>query len=171
MTLIVILFVHYNTIGKVKSIGVSNFNIQHLEYFKKAGLTIPSVNQIEIHPFLVEGQVVDYCKKNGILIQAYSPIAQAKRLDDPVLVKLGKKYNKTAAQIMLKWSLQNGFITLPKSTTKKRIIENGDLFDFELTKKDFDMLAQLAKEQFRCCWNVINTQPWDEKHFVSRSKL
>ena len=151
--------------GKLKSIGVSNFNVSHLKCFAKAGLTTPSVNQIEIHPFLVEKDIVDYCNKNGIFIEAYSPIAQAKKLDDETLVAIGKKYKKSAAQVMLRWGLQQNFIILPKSTTPKRIVANADLYDFKLSNDDMKALDKLAEKYFRVCWNVINTVEWDEKIF------
>ena len=151
--------------GKLKSIGVSNFNVSHLKCFAKAGLTTPSVNQIEIHPFLVEKEIVDYCNKNGIAIEAYSPIAQAKKLDDKTLVEIGKKYKKSAAQVMLRWGLQQNFIILPKSTTPKRITANADLYDFKLSDDDMKALDKLAEKYFRVCWNVINTVKWDEKNF------
>ena len=151
--------------GKLKSIGVSNFNVKHLECFVKAGLKTPSVNQFEIHPFLVEKEIVDYCRKNNIIIEAFSPIAQAKKLDNETLVEIGKKYNKTAAHVMLRWGLQQNFIILPKSTTPKRIVANADLFDFKLTDDDMKALDKLAENKFRTGWNVINTIQWDEKIF------
>ena len=154
--------------GKLKSIGVSNFNVSHLKCFAKAGLTTPSVNQIEIHPFLVEKEIVDYCRKNNIFIEAYSPIAQAKKLDNETLVEMGKKYKKTAAHVMLRWGLQQNFIILPKSTTPKRIIANADIFDFKLSGDDMKALDKLAENYFRVSWNVINTVKWDEKHFVKK---
>jgi len=153
-------FVEYQKQGKIRSIGVSNFNIDHLRAFESHGFPLPSVNQIEVHPFLVEEKLIDYCNKKNIKIEAYSPIAQAKKLDDPVLKKLAAKYKKNTAQIMLRWGLQMGFIILPKSSDLKRIKDNANLFDFELSAQDMKELDALKKANFRCCWNVINTAKW-----------
>lgn len=129
--------------GKIKSIGVSNYGAHHIdELLKWEGLRIkPVLNQIELHPWLQRTELVDYLRKHGIVAEAYSPLTRGQRLEDPQLVALSKKYNKSAAQILIKWSLQSGFVTLPKSVHADRIKSNFEVFDFELTKEDFEALG------------------------------
>ncbi|OAP65616.1 hypothetical protein AYL99_01588 [Fonsecaea erecta] len=133
--------------GKVRSIGVSNYGVHHLEELKAyiaqlekeggegAGGKI-SVGQWELHPWLARPDITEWCRQNGVLCQAYSPLARGQRMEEPVLHKLGEKYNKSPAQILVRWSLQKGFSPLPKSVSIKRIEENADVFDFELTDED-----------------------------------
>ena len=122
--------------GVVKSIGVSNYGIKHLNEIISNEYTIPSVNQIELHPFMLHDGIETYCKKKGIVIEAYAPLAQATRLNDSILINIAKKHDKTAAQVMLRWGLQRGFVILPKSVRKVRIKENKSIDDFELTKNE-----------------------------------
>jgi diketogulonate reductase-like aldo/keto reductase len=129
--------------GIVKSIGVSNYGVHHLEeLFSQPWLKIkPAVNQIEINPWCQQSDIVDYCKKHSIAVQAYSPLMFGHRLDDPELVALGKKYNKSSAQILIRWNLQKGFTPLPKTVRTSRLKENIDVFDFEISDED---VAQLG---------------------------
>ena len=135
--------------GRVKAIGVSNFHINHLEEMREyAREWPPSVNQIELHPWCQQKKLVSYCQENHILVQAYSPLLVGSRLDDPTLAALAAKYDRSPAQILLRWSLQRGFIPLPKSQTPERITENARVFDFELSSSDMaslDSLDQGAK--------------------------
>ena len=158
---------HFHKQGKLKHIGVSNFNTTHLKLFEQCGLTKPYCNQIELHPFLREKDIVEYCIKNNILIEAYSPIAKAKKMDNEILKKCATKHKKSVAQIMIRWSLQQGYITLPKSTNSKRIVENSKVFDFKLDNDDLKNIDTLAKENFRSTgWEAIKTV-WKEEHFVN----
>jgi diketogulonate reductase-like aldo/keto reductase len=138
--------------GHAKSIGVSNYTIKHLEELKEYAKITPAVNQVELHVFLQQPELVKYCQENNIVIEAYSPLAHAKDMDNPVIAEIAEKYGKTYAQIMLRWTIQKGFVTLPKSVTPSRIKENIDIFDFEL---DEDDLAKIAKQDqdLRTAWN------------------
>ncbi|KAI9838876.1 MAG: hypothetical protein M1819_004083 [Sarea resinae] len=137
--------------GKIRSLGVSNYGIHHLQelenYIKEeeakkgkgSGGEI-SVGQWEVHPWLARPEIVEWCEKRGIIVEAYCPVIRGQRFDEPVLKQLAKKHSKTPAQILLRWSLQKGFVPLPKSVTKARIEENAKLYDFELTKEDLESL-------------------------------
>jgi methylglyoxal/glyoxal reductase len=129
--------------GKVKAIGVSNFQVHHLEDVMKDAEIKPMVNQVEYHPRLTQQEVKTFCDNNGIQFEAWSPLMQGQLLDNPVLQELANKYNKSVAQVILRWDLQNGVITIPKSTKEQRIIENANLFDFELTKEDMKQINNL----------------------------
>ncbi|KAL5318637.1 hypothetical protein ACEPPN_013701 [Leptodophora sp. 'Broadleaf-Isolate-01'] len=133
--------------GKVRSIGVSNYGVKHLdemeEYMKeleeeggKGKGGVISVGQWEIHPWLPRSDIVEWCKKRNIVVEAYSPLVRGQRLDDKDLQPLIKKYGKSAAQILIRWSLQHGFVPLPKSVTANRIVDNATVYDFELTEED-----------------------------------
>ncbi|KAF5100824.1 hypothetical protein D0Z00_001093 [Geotrichum galactomycetum] len=129
--------------GKIRSIGVSNYGIPHVEELLNwDGLQIkPAVDQIELHPWLQRPELVGYLRKKNIVPVAYSPLTRGKRLDDAQLAEYAKRYNKSPAQILIKWSLQAGFVTLPKSTNAQRIRDNIDVDDFELSVEDFDKLG------------------------------
>jgi methylglyoxal/glyoxal reductase len=129
--------------GKVKAIGVSNFQVHHLEDVMKDAEIKPMVNQVEYHPRLTQQEVKTFCDNNGIQFEAWSPLMQGQLFDNPLLKNLANKYNKTVAQIILRWDLQNGVVTIPKSTKEHRIIENSTVFDFELTKEDVDQINNL----------------------------
>jgi diketogulonate reductase-like aldo/keto reductase len=144
--------------GLIRSVGVSNFGVQHLEGLQKAGLPRPSVNQIELHAFQRKADIVDYCVKNRIGVMGYSPIAQAKKHDDPDLQRIAKRLDKSVAQVLIRWSVQRGFITIPKSTKPERILENGRVFDFELSPDDMAVLN--AKPEESVAWNPT-VSPWE----------
>ncbi len=131
--------------GKAKAIGVSNFQPHHLQTLIKKCDIVPAVNQIEIHPYLTNEEVVQFCKSKNIAPEAWSPIAKGKILDDPKLLSLANKYNKTVAQIAIKWHLQRGLIVIPKSVNKSRILENSQVFDFELNPEDMKLISSLNK--------------------------
>ena len=120
--------------GRAKAIGVSNFIIRHLDQLAETSSTIPAVNQIEFHPFFNRQGLFDYCFEKSITIESYSPIALGKRLDDPRLIKIANDYQKTPAQIMLRWNLQKGCVVIPRSLSQSHILENFNVFDFELSK-------------------------------------
>ena len=121
--------------GKIKSIGVSNFMPHHLEALMKTDV-VPMVNQIEFHPGFTQWETLEYCKKNGILVEGWSPLGSGRVLSDERLKKIASKYGKSVAQICIRWSLQHGVLPLPKSVTESRIIENADVFDFEISSAD-----------------------------------
>lgn len=129
--------------GRVRAIGVSNFQVHHLEDLLKDAEIKPMVNQVEYHPRLTQNEVQAFCRENGIQMEAWSPLMQGQLLDNEVLVDIAAKYNKSVAQIILSWDLQNGVVTIPKSTKEHRIIENSQVFDFELTQEDMQQINEL----------------------------
>lgn len=126
--------------GKIKTIGVSNFDVEELDHLLANCRIKPAVNQIESHPFFAHEELREACISRGIHIQAYSPMAQGQALDRPEIKTIASKHGKTPAQILLKWGLTHGNIILPKSLTKHRIESNAQLFDFELDSDDMDVL-------------------------------
>ncbi|MBI4054127.1 MAG: aldo/keto reductase [Candidatus Doudnabacteria bacterium] len=138
--------------GKARAIGVSNYTIAHLEEMKSYAAIPPAVDQVELHPFLYQKELVDYCSRNKIAVEAYSPLVHGKRLDSPDVAKIAQKYKKSNAQILVRWSLQHDFVVLPKSVRKERIQENINVFDFELSAKDMEFLDSL-NENYRTCWD------------------
>jgi len=148
--------------GKIRSLGISNYGVHHLdemeEYMKeleqergkgKAGVI--SVGQWELHPWLARPDIVQWCEKRGIVLEAYSPLVRGERMQEKIMQPLMKKYGKTAAQILLRWSLQRGFVPLPKSVTPSRIDENADIYDFELSPDDMKSLE--TGDYSPCTWD------------------
>lgn len=131
--------------GRAKSIGVSNFQVPHLERLAAETDTVPAVNQIEVHPYFVNEEVRRYGAEHGIVTEAWSPIAQGKVLDDPVVTRIAESVGRTPAQVVLRWHIQRGDVVFPKSVTPKRIEENFALFDFELNDSDVKALSALDK--------------------------
>ncbi|GAA5852087.1 hypothetical protein JCM5353_005041 [Sporobolomyces roseus] len=145
--------------GKIKSIGVSNFNEKHLQQLVDAGLEIPAVNQIELHPFLQQKPIVEWCQKNDVVVEAYCPIMRGQNFADPILRKLAKKHDATVAQILIRWSLQKGFVPLPKSDTPGRIQENFDVFGLTLDEGDMKELDSLDQGQGKSVsWNPVDVE-------------
>ena len=130
---------------RVRAIGVSNFLQHHLEDLLKSAEIVPMVNQMEFHPYLVQQDLIDFCNSKGIQYEAWSPLMQGNIFDLDIMKDLASKYNKTIAQIVLRWDLQKGVVTIPKSSKEKRIIANSDLFDFELSEEDVQLLDGLEK--------------------------
>jgi diketogulonate reductase-like aldo/keto reductase len=148
--------------GKIRSLGISNYGVHHLDELEvhmkeleeergkgKAGII--SVGQWELHPWLARPDIVQWCEKRGIVLEAYSPLVRGDRMNEKVLKTLGEKHGKTAAQVLLRWSLQKGFVPLPKSVTPKRIEQNADVYDFELTAEDMKSLE--TGEYAPCTWD------------------
>ncbi len=129
--------------GKIKSIGVSNFFQEHLETLFKTANVIPAINQIEFHPGYWQQELVAYCKKQGIAVESWSPLARGKVFEKEVLETIAKKYNRSVSQVCLRWIIQHEVIVIPKSTSPKRIAENIKLFDFELTTTDMELIDKL----------------------------
>ena len=133
--------------GRVKAIGVSNFQRHHLQRLFDETETVPAVNQIEVHPYLVQDDLRAFGAQHGIPTEAWSPIAQGKVLDDPTLVSIGEAHGKTSAQVTLRWHLQRGDIVFPKSVTRSRVEENFDVFDFELTDDEVAQITALDRDE------------------------
>ncbi|XOK60966.1 aldo/keto reductase [Paenibacillus elgii] len=129
--------------GRVKAIGVSNFQIHHLEDLMKDAEIKPMVNQVELHPRLSQQALRDFCARHDIQIEAWSPLMQGQLLDNPVLQEIGARHGKSIAQVILRWDLQYGIVTIPKSTKAHRIIENASVFDFELTSEEMARIDAL----------------------------
>lgn len=129
--------------GKVKAIGVSNFQIHHLKDLMEDAEVKPMVNQVECHPRLTQKEVQAFCKEQGIQLEAWSPLMQGELLDNEVLQAIATKHGKSVAQVILRWDLQNGIVTIPKSTKEHRIVENSTVFDFELTKEEMNEIDGL----------------------------
>jgi len=166
--------------GKARSIGVSNFTIRHLTELLAETKTVPAVNQVEFHPYLYQRDLLDFCAGEGIVIEAYSPLTKGVRLKDPKLVAVAKKYSKTEpqqatpwsrlplldrlsrvsetkspAQILIRWALQHGLVVIPKSANRRRIFEDADVFDFEISAEDMEILDRF-NENLRTCWDPTN---------------
>ena len=129
--------------GLVRSIGVSNFRKSHLENLLAKANMIPSVNQIETNPQMIDEETIQYCKENKIVIEAWSPLGNGACLNNSTIELLANKYHKSTAQIILRWLLQRQIVILPKSIHENRIKENINIFDFELTKEDVDLINKL----------------------------
>jgi diketogulonate reductase-like aldo/keto reductase len=164
--------------GKARSIGVSNFTIRHLTELLAETKTVPAVNQVELHPYLYQRDLVNFCASKGIVIEAYSPLTKGEKLNDPKLGAIAKKYSaagptrqeasrsqlpllerlsrrsetKSTAQILIRWALQHGWAVIPKSANRRRIFENADVFDFEITAEDMQLLDRF-NEDLRTCWD------------------
>jgi diketogulonate reductase-like aldo/keto reductase len=164
------------TQGKARSIGVSNFTIRHLTELLAETETVPSVNQVEFHPYLYQRDLLDFCSGKGIVLEAYSPLTKGERLNDPQLAAIAGKYpaaaqpedrssqlplaqrfsrrpvTKSPAQILIRWALQHGLVVIPKSSNPRRIRENADVFDFDIAPGDMRLLDGF-NENLRTCWD------------------
>ena len=132
--------------GKIKAIGVSNFQISHLENLLKAAEVKPMINQIELHPKLAQTELRAFAAKHNMHIEAWAPLMQGGLFENEVLTEMAEKHGKSIAQIVLRWHLQNGIIVIPKSTKPHRIEENADLFDFELSQQDMELIDSLNED-------------------------
>jgi len=132
--------------GQVRAIGVSNFQIHHLEDIAAVSSIVPVVNQVEYHPLLTQEPLRQYSEQKGIKLTAWSPLMQG-NLDLPVLKEIADKYGKSPAQVVLRWDLQTGVITIPKTTTSSRLVENSQIFDFELTAEEVKQISALNRNQ------------------------
>ncbi|KAG1878982.1 NADP-dependent oxidoreductase domain-containing protein [Suillus subluteus] len=142
--------------GMIRSVGVSNYSAKHIEEIREAGLEMPVVNQIELHPFCQQKPIVEYCRKNNIVVQAYSPLLRG-AFDNPVIQELSTKYSKDPAQILVRWSLQRGFVPLPKSSHPERIITNGQVFDWSIDSTDMAKLNALDRgKEGAITWNPVD---------------
>ncbi len=138
--------------GRCKSIGVSNYTVKHLsELIDKTGV-VPVCNQVEFHPYLFQQDLLEFCRKQRIQLVAYSPLTHGKRLGDPRLVQIAERHEKSPAQVLIRWSLQNDLVVIPKSSKADRIKENADVFDFELSDLDMKLMSGFH-ENLRTCWD------------------
>ncbi|WP_409253237.1 aldo/keto reductase [Bacillus sp. SCS-153A] len=133
--------------GLIKASGVSNFKQHHLEDLMKNSNEKPVINQVELHPRLTQQSLRDFCREHNIAVEAWSPIARGRLLDEPTLNHIADKYNKTAAQVILRWHLQNDTVIIPKSVHKSRMKENIDLFDFQLSLEDMNRINLLNMDE------------------------
>ena len=138
--------------GLAKNIGVSNYTVRHLESLLKSARVKPAVNQVELHVYLQQPELLAYCKKHEIVVEAYSPLAHGHDFKHKTLLGLAKKYDKTPAQIMLRWCIEKNLVILPKSAHPKRVQENFEVFDFTLDDVDMKELAGLD-QNIRTCWD------------------
>ena len=164
--------------GKARSIGVSNFTIKHLTELLTQTDIVPAVNQVEFHPYLNQRDLLEYCRSKGIVIEAYSPLTHGERLRDGKLVAIANRYasalpepaqsrstrplanslsravqTKSTAQILIRWALQHQLVVVPKSSKPERILENADVFDFEISPEDMQLLDSF---NLRTCWDPTN---------------
>jgi methylglyoxal/glyoxal reductase len=133
--------------GKVRAIGVSNFHIHHLKDLMSIAEVKPMVNQVEYHPHLTQEELHTFCKQEGIQLEAWSPLKHGELITEPTIVGIANKHDKSPAQVILRWDLQNEVVTIPKSTKEHRIVENADIFDFELTLEEMESINLLNKNE------------------------
>ena len=138
--------------GTCRSIGVSNYMVWHLEEVLGESSTVPAVDQVEFSPYLHQRKLLEFCKSENIQLEGYSPLGKGEILNALELVPIAQKYSKTAAQILIRWALQHGIITIPKSSRKSRIQENADVFDFEIAPEDMRVLNDLDAN-LRTSWD------------------
>lgn len=138
--------------GLCKSIGVSNYTVRHLRELLDHSSVTPAANQVEFSPYLFQKELWNFCRDHHIQLQAYSPLTRGQKLQDPKLVAIANKYNKSAAQILIKWCLQHEIVVLPKSINHDRIEQNAQVFDFQISEQDMAKLDNF-NEDFRTCWN------------------
>ncbi|KAF2894859.1 hypothetical protein ILUMI_11329, partial [Ignelater luminosus] len=160
-----------NKKGLAKSIGVSNFNKNQIERILEKAATVPTTNQVECHPYLNQKKLIEFCKSKGITTTAYSPLGSPNRpwakpddpqlLEDPKIKEMAKKFKKTPAQIILRYQVQRGVITIPKSVNKNRLAENIQIFDFELSSADMAHLDSFDCNGRVCIFNEAKGHKYD----------
>ena len=133
--------------GRIRAIGVSNFQIHHLEDLMADAEIKPMVNQVELHPLFAQLELHEYCKKQEIQIEAWAPLGQGRLLDNPVLQDIASSHHKSIAQVILRWDIQNEIVTIPKSVRESRIIENANIFDFTLSESDMEKINALNENK------------------------
>jgi len=144
--------------GFIRSVGVSNYGVHHLEEIAEAGLPTPTVNQIELHPLCQQKPIVEYCNKHNIVVQAYCPLIRGD-FSSPVLQEVSKSVKKDPSQVLVRWSIQRGFVPLPKSSDPERVRSNVDIFDFELSDENMAKLDGLDKgKEGAISWNPVDVE-------------
>jgi len=143
--------------GEIRTGGVSNYGVKHLqELINSKPRVLPAVNQIEVHPFNTRTEICEFCQKHDIIVEAYAPLVRALRMKHPTIVKLAKKYSCTPGQLLIRWSLQHGYVPLPKSVKKERIIENAQIGGFEIEESDMKAMDGLD-EYLVTDWDPTST--------------
>lgn len=138
--------------GMARAVGVSNYTVRHLEELLARGGEVPAVNQVELHPFLTQRALLDRCRALGVHVQAYGPLVRGHRMDDPTVRRVAGRHGRTPAQVLIRWGLQHGLSSIPKSVHEERIRENADVFGFELDAADMAALDALD-EGYRTSWD------------------
>jgi diketogulonate reductase-like aldo/keto reductase len=138
--------------GRARAIGVSNYTVRHLKELLGQSGIVPAVDQVEFSPFLYQRDLIEFCGKNGIQVEAYAPLTAGRRLHDPRITAIAKRHGRTNAQVLLRWAVQHGLVVIPKSAHPDRIAENARIFDFELTSGDVLELDGLH-DGFRSSWD------------------
>ncbi len=133
--------------GRVKAIGISNFLKPHLDKLLEVAEIVPAVNQMEFHPYIIQQDLISFCREKGIVYQAWGPLIFGKAFEEPILKEIGEKYNKNEAQVVLRWDLQKGVLTIPKSVKYDRIKSNSEIFDFELSNEDMIKIDSLDRNE------------------------
>ncbi len=144
--------------GKCKAIGVSNYLLPHLEDLMSYCKITPAVNQIEMHPYIFGSRIetINFCRQNSIVPVAYSPLTKGQKLKDTVLIKMATKYKRSTAQILLRWAVQHSFVVIPKSSVHSRITENHEIFDFQISQQDMEIL-DVMDEGLATGWDPSDT--------------
>lgn len=138
--------------GKCRTIGVSNYTIRHLKQLLNESDVIPAINQVEFNPWLYQEELLDFCRLNDIQLEAYTPLTRGRRLDEKSVLNIAEKYQKSSAQVLIRWAFQHDIVVIPKSANKDRIIGNANVFDFKISDEDMKTLDSL-NENYRVCWN------------------
>jgi diketogulonate reductase-like aldo/keto reductase len=138
--------------GKCRAIGVSNYTIRHLEELLEKAEISPAVNQVEFSPFLYQRDLLEFCRRQGIQVEAYSPLTKGQKLSDPRLVAIAENHGKSPAQVLIRWALQHELVVIPKSVHRERIAANANVFDFSLTAEEMETLDG-CNEDFRTSWD------------------
>ncbi|NOZ48588.1 MAG: aldo/keto reductase [Chloroflexi bacterium] len=133
--------------GRARAIGVSNFLVHHLEDLLAGARIVPMVDQVEFHPYLQQPELQAFCREHNIQLEAWRPLMKGRVLEVPELVELGRKYDKNPVQITLRWMMQRGIVTIPKSANKDRICSNADIFDFEIAEGDMALIDSLDRHE------------------------
>ncbi len=141
--------------GKSRAIGVSNYTKRHLEELLQSTDIVPAVNQVEFNPFLYQRELLNFCRKQGVQVEAYSPLTRGERLDHPRVLEIASRCEKTPAQVLIRWGLQHSLVVIPKSVRKEKILENCGAFDFTLSNQEMEVLDSL-NENYRTCWHPTN---------------
>ncbi|KAF0421292.1 Aldo/keto reductase [Gigaspora margarita] len=143
--------------GIVRNIGVSNYNVKYLKELMDANPEImPAINQIEAHPWNNRKEIISYCTELKIIVEAFTPLTRGKKFNDPVLVNITKKYNKSPTHVLIRWALQNNFVVLPKSIKQTHIIDNTNVYDFVIDEEDMNILNNLNENFVAAGWDLSN---------------
>jgi diketogulonate reductase-like aldo/keto reductase len=139
--------------GICRAIGVSNFAVRHLEELRARSDVVPAVNQVEFHPFVFDPNLLEYCQRRGIRLEAWAPLTRGTRFNDPTVQEISSKHGRTPAQVLLRWGIEHGLIEIPKSVHRDRIEENSKIFDFHLSAEDVARLDALRDAGSISGWN------------------